>query len=151
MFAPADLQTAVYKVLVEDVQLAQLLGAYTAPVPPAVDPIIIQKVFDFVPDNEAYPFITIQILPGQDRGSHTTEGFEFDIQVSVWTSDNNAGNKRVYAIQKRIDYLLHKNRFSMTENYSVMCRRTLVDILKDPDNITRQGVQRFRVFTTSCV
>jgi hypothetical protein len=145
-WAPEETQKAVYKALVEDVQLATLLGAYTPPVAPAVVGTIVQKVFSDVPQNFSYPYITISVLPMLDRGSHTHEGFEAEIQVTVWTREPNKGNKQCYQIQARVDSLLHKQTLCVVGWNNILCRRTFIDILTEGDSITKQGVQRFRFY-----
>ncbi len=105
----------------------------------------IQKVFDFVPDNTPYPYVTMQILPFVDRGSHTYEGWQCELQITTWYRATGRGNLQVQTIQKRIDELLHNTSICVEGWNTVGLRRTFVDILTGDDNVTKQGIQRFNL------
>jgi hypothetical protein len=102
-------------------------------------------VFDHVPDNQDFPYITLQIKPWLDRGSETWEGLEATIQINVWYYRPGAGDLEVQKIQKRIDELLH-NKDVCIDGWNIIAfRRTMIDILVDPDNITLHGVQTYKL------
>lgn len=141
-WAPKETQIAIFGVLGGDSTLVGLLGGSALP---GGDP----KVYDFVPDNKAFPYVTLQILPWNDRGNHTDEGLECELQINVYhqpTATNpGRGNKTVQTIQARIDDLLHKQSFCIDGWNILGLRRTFVDILTDPDNVTKHGIQRFKL------
>jgi len=141
-WAPKETQIAIFTQLGTDTTLVGLLGGTVAP---GGDP----KVYDFVPDNKSFPYVTLQILPWKDRGNHTDEGLECELQINVFhqptTTNPVRGNKTVQAIQARIDELLHKQSFCIDGWNILGLRRTFVDILTDPDNVTKHGIQRFKL------
>lgn len=131
-WAPIETQKALFAVLNDDATLTTLIGA--------------DKVFDHVPDNTEFPYISMQILPWIDQGSHTVEGMEAEIQINVWYQETTRGTAGVATIQKRIDELLHKANITVSGWDVILMRRTFVDILSQDDNVTLQGVQRFQIF-----
>jgi hypothetical protein len=141
-FAPQETQIAVYEALTADSALMVLLGTTVAGT---------QKVFDFVKQASGYPFITLQINPWEDRGNYTHEGMQAVLTVHVWyqsgaNSLTGTGNKQVQLIQKRIDELLHKRHLVVAGWSTLVARRSLIDILVEPDNVTRHGIQQFKLF-----
>lgn len=131
-WGPSEVQKAVYALLANDATLTTLLGGAG-------------RVFDFVPQDSSYPYLTMFIKPFQDRGNATGEGLQCEFQITTWARGNDRGDKAVQAIQDRIDQLLHKTSLVMT-GWAVTClRRSFVDILTMDDNVTKQGIQRFKL------
>lgn len=139
-FAPSETQKAIYEILSEDDTIIDLLGEDSG-----TDDVS-SKVFDHVPDNSVYPYITLQVLPWTDRGSHTYEGLETEFQIDVWYRSPGRGTKQVQAIQKRIDELLHKRQICVYGWNTNLMRRTYIDIVTEDDNVTHNGIQRFKLF-----
>lgn len=131
-WAPSETQKAVYAVLSADPTLTTLLGG-------------VGRVFDHVPDNTAYPYVTISMFPFNDRGSYTTEGVTVEFQISAWVRGASRGSLAVQSIQKRIDELIHKANLSITGWKIITLRRELIDERTEDDNVTKQGIQRFRL------
>lgn len=128
-WAPTEAQKTIYEVLSGDATLTTLLGG--------------AKIYDTVPDDMPYPYVVLYIMPLEDRGCHTLEGFESEFQISVWSQER--GNLPIQNIQKRIDELLHKSEPCIDGWNILSLRRTVVDIQIEDDNITRHGIQRFKI------
>lgn len=130
-WAPIAVQQAIFQTLADDAQLQPL----------------IKGVFDgaAVPQDQEFPFVTIN--PGQltDRSNHTHRGFETEIQVDVWDQSENWGRKRVQLIQKEIDRLLHDVTICFEGWNIITLRQISVEAFVDADNVTMHGVQRFRL------
>ncbi len=139
-WAPSDTQIAVYNLLAYDTTLAGLLGTTVGGA---------QKIFDHVPDNTAFPFVQIAIRPWVDRGNYTLNGLSGEIWVHTWYQAGSAvtglGDKQVQAIQARIDTLLHNSYLAITGWRNLNLRRALVNIMDDPDNVTKHGIQQFKI------
>lgn len=133
-WAPTEAQKTVFTILSEDTTLISLLGA--------------DQVFDSsaVPQTKNYPYVTINLQPMTDRGNHTNEGVAFDFQVNVWYRAPGRGKLQVQTIQKRIDELLHSQDICVEGWNIIVLRRTIVDILTEPDGVTLHGIQRFKLF-----
>lgn len=142
-WAPQETQIAVYNILKADSALMVLLGTTVGGT---------QKVFDFVPDNTAFPFLVMEPKPWEDRGNYTTEGLSAELWIHTWYQPGQSGSftgrgdKQVQLIQSRIDQLLHKQPLSISGWNTLILRRSLVDIVVDPDNVTRHGIQKFKLF-----
>lgn len=119
------LQTKIYEMLTGDVTLMDLVDG----------------VFDFVPDNEAFPYVTIGLDEQSDFSTHTDNGFVGFIQIDVWS--RSPGKKETKDIQNRIYELLHPNLVTLTGFKVNNFRCDLTRIEKDPDGITHHGIQRF--------
>lgn len=139
-FAPLEVQAEIFAVLNGDADLTTLLGA--------------NKIFDFVPDKKSFPYVTINALPFIQRDNATNDGLECEFQINVWYSpgasgQTSRGNKPVQLIQKRIDELLQQRSLCVNGWNTLQLRRTFIDILVESDNVTRQGIQRFKLFLGS--
>lgn len=143
-WAPLEVQKEVYLRLAQDADLIDLLGEDSGTVSTST------KVFDFVPDNTSYPYVTLYILPFTPRDNSTFDGLECEFQIDVWyqpgsTGNTGRGNKPVQLIQKRIDTLLHNYELCIDGWNTLQSRRTLIDILTEDDNVTKHGIQRFNL------
>lgn len=139
-FAPLEVQAEIFAVLNADADLTTLLGA--------------NKIFDFVPDKKAFPYVTINALPFVQRDNATNDGMECEFQINVWYSpgasgQTSRGNKPVQLIQKRVDELLQHRSLCVNGWNTLQLRRTFIDIVVESDNVTRQGIQRFKLFLGS--
>jgi hypothetical protein len=136
-WAQTTVQKTLFDILSADATLQTLLGGSVGNT----------KIYDIPPQDAAYPFVTLQINPWTDRGSHTTEGWDADPQINVWYRAPNSGLLKTQQIQARIDFLIHnKNPDICFDGWNVIVlRRSFVDILVQPDNVTLQGVQRFKL------
>jgi hypothetical protein len=137
-WAPQELQKVLYTLLSEDADLCALLGTTIGGD---------QKIFDFVPDNQPYPYVTFFNLPWSNRDNHTWDGWATEFELDVWYRGDARGNKPVQLIQKRIDELLHDASPCIDGWNVVVLKRSFVNIQTDPtDNVTKQGIQRFKLF-----
>lgn len=141
-WAPKETQTKIYELLGNDATLVALLGGTVIGSGPAFGE---PKIYDWVPDNTAYPYLTIDILPFDNRGNHTKEGWRCEFQINVWYREPGRGKLKVQDIQNRIDVLLHNANLGGTGWDTLCLLRTLVDILTEDDNVTLHGIQRFNL------
>lgn len=128
-WAPTEAQKAIYTQLTGDATLMAM----------------IEGVFDHVPDNQEFPFLTLQIKPWNDRGNETWEGLSATITIHTWYRRPGTGDLEVQKIQKRIDDLLHEVHICIDGWNIISFRRSTIDILTDPDNVTLHGVQVFNL------
>lgn len=105
----------------------------------------ITGVFDFVPDNQAYPFIQIGEMQFLDFGSVNTDGFEATLTIHTWGRPGTRGRAPIHDIQNDIYDTLHKNLFSIP-GYTVLSSRFLnSEIIVEEDAVTYHGISRFRL------
>lgn len=134
-WAPQETQKVIYEILSQDSDLQTLLGGTSTD----------KKVYDRVPQEKSYPFVTIGDMQWDDRGNHTWEGWQGLLTINVWYREPNAGRKGVQEIQKRIDELVHKTDPCIDGWNIVVLRRSSVNIVMEPDNITLHGIQKFNL------
>jgi len=123
------LQKAIYDLLIAD---APLMAKVTG-------------VYDFVPDNEPYPFIQIGEISSVDRSSQTAQGFDSLANVYVWSRPEDRGRKEVRDIQYDIYRVLHMANPTITDFSVVSFRFDFSEVIVDPDAVTYHGIQRFRI------
>lgn len=103
------------------------------------------KVFNFVPQNTAYPYVTIDgamVVPDDPLAKRRDERFFY---ISVWSRYE--GNKEVLEIMTLIYNLLHQARLPMDTGRMVKCFvRSRMD-RHDSDNRTYQGSVTLRIIT----
>lgn len=102
-------------------------------------------VYDFVPDNKAYPFIQIGEVDFQDWSTHTFDGFEGTITIHLWHRPSSRGRAPLHDIMNDIYRILNKNLFSIPDATVVSMRFLNSQILVEQDAVTYHGVTRFRI------
>ena len=121
------LQSSVYSTLSNDNTLSSTYGA---------------SVFDDVPEDTSYPYITI----GEDNitefGTKDLDGTTSTMTIHIWSEYK--GSKETKQIMDRIHDLLHDSSLSVSGFNLINMRFEFSDIMRDPDGITRHGVMRFR-------
>lgn len=124
------LQSKVYQLLTSN---SSLMGKITG-------------VFDCVPDNQPFPYITIGEDNYKDFDTHTSNGIDGYFQIDVWTSKNNStGRKTCKEIQDQVYMILNDIDLQIDNFSTILCKCTLTTSNYDPDGRTVHGVQRFSV------
>jgi hypothetical protein len=137
-WAPEQTQKSIYETLTADAALMALLLTTVGGA---------QKVFDHIPDNSPYPYVSLRIKPMTDRANESWDGVQINVQIDVWYQYSGLGDLKVQQIQKRIDELLHDNNTMCIDGWNIVSfRRQTVTILDEPDGRTKHGVQIFNLF-----
>jgi hypothetical protein len=103
-------------------------------------------VFDFVPDNQAYPYVTIGDTEFQDRGTKTFEIFDGQLTIHVWARPGSRGRAPVMDIMTAIYDLLQEHTFTgITGFNTINLRYEFSTVLVEPDRVTYHGVIRFSI------
>ena len=121
------LQSAIYTALNNDSTLTTTYGA---------------GVYDDVPEGSGFPYVTMGEDASNDYGTKDLDGSTVTLNIHVWSQYR--GSKEVKTIMDRIHTLLHDSSLSVSGFNLVNTRFEFMDILRDPDGITRHGVMRFR-------
>lgn len=125
-FSHAALQAALYSRLSGDAALMTLVTG----------------VYDFVPADAAYPYVTLGEMSGEDASTATTAGMRFNFSLRVYSRE--AGRKKTAQIMERIHTLLHLVNISVSGQSLVMLRLESSDITLGNDGLTYVGSLRFR-------
>lgn len=121
-----ELQQAIYAALDGDAALGNMITG----------------IFDHVPQDTGYPYVTIGEMRAKDYSTKTTQGAEIDVTVNVISRDK--GSKTCLDILARIHDLLHDADLALATCTLVSIRFTSTEINRRADGLTYQGINRFR-------
>ena len=99
-------------------------------------------VYDEVPQDSSYPFISLGYGTAIDYSTKDVDGGEFTLVIDVWSQYK--GAKECKQIMDKVHDLLHDSSLSVTGFNLINLRYEFSDIIRDPDGVTRHGVMRFR-------
>ena len=130
-FSHAPLQIAIYQYLKSDSVLSGLVG----------------DIYDRVPQNAVFPYITIGDISSKDWSGKTFTGGEYSVKIHVWSREG--GRKQAAGIMGRLYNLLHQGSFSVSGHTLVLSQFTSNDIKLRDDGWTYEGVMIFRMILQS--
>jgi len=123
------LQTTVYNALLASNPLTTKLGG--------------NNIYDFVPENTAFPYVKIGDQTMVDDGTKTKKGTDFTLIIHTFSRYR--GSKEIKEIMSLVYDVLHESSLSVSGAMNNM-RFEFSDIIKENDGLTTHGMQRFRVF-----
>ena len=123
----ATLQTAVYDALVADSPLGSKVTG----------------IYDFVPENTAFPYVKVGDQTMVDDGTKNKKGSDFTLMIHTFSRYR--GSKEIKEIMSLVYDVLHESSLSVSGAMNNM-RFEFSDIIKEIDGLTTHGMQRFRVF-----
>ena len=103
---------------------------------------LVTDVFDFVPENTAFPYVKIGEETAVDNGTKTLQGNEHTLVIHTFSRYR--GSKETKEIMSRIYALLHESSLTISGASLVNLRFEFSDIIKENDGLTTHGLQRFR-------
>ena len=103
---------------------------------------LVTDVYDFVPENTAFPYVKVGEETSIDNGTKTLQGNEHTLVIHSFSRYR--GSKEVKEIMSRIYALLHESSLSVTGASLVNLRFEFSDVIKENDGFTSHGLQRFR-------
>ena len=128
-----QLQFGIYTALDNDAALSALIvGIYDNPAQ-AGDPS----------DDTLFPYVTISDGTSQPWDTDTDRGDEAIAQIHVWSRASNALEAK--QIQDAIYSVLHRGTIVISGSVFIGSDYMTQTVQRDPDGITRHGVQEFRI------
>ena len=103
---------------------------------------LVTDVFDFVPENTAFPYVKVGEETAVDNGTKTLQGN--DHTLVIHTFSRYRGSKETKEIMSRIYALLHESSLTVSGAILVNLRFEFSDIIKENDGLTTHGLQRFK-------
>lgn len=103
-------------------------------------------IFDHVPQDfkNAFPYVVIQNMEINQLDDDTNFGYDALITIHTWSDSRDITD--LSNVMGAIKKALHYYKLQIT-NYSVSAIfQELETVLRDPDEITRHGVQQFRLY-----
>lgn len=125
------LQKAVFEALTGDVGVTTLLGG--------------AKVFDDVPRDTDFPYVTFGQSVERDWSTGNDEGGEHLVTLHVWSRFN--GRREVADISDAVRRVLHDAELAVSGNNLVNLRHEFSDARREPDGETYRAFVRFRAVT----
>ena len=104
---------------------------------------LVTDVFDFVPENTAFPYVKVGEETAVDNGTKTLQGNEHTLVIHTFSRYR--GSKEIKEIMSLVYDVLHESSLTISGAMNNM-RFEFSDIIKEPDGLTTHGVQRFRTF-----
>lgn len=111
----------------------------------ALDTALSCSVYDHVPQDSAFPYVTIDYEESFDYDYLTGRKDNRYIYISVWSQYR--GQKEVKEIMATIDGALHNKRFTLTTGSVAKMRVLSKRTNRDMDGITYMGQVRVNVIT----
>ncbi|MBL8584239.1 MAG: DUF3168 domain-containing protein [Rhizobiaceae bacterium] len=129
--ATSELQGAIFAALTGDIGLTGLLGG--------------SKVFDHVPANSGFPYLTFGRTSIYDWSTGTEDGTEQLLTLHVWSKLRGKGE--TMTIMERARLLLHDMPLALGEHSLVNLRHEFSEVRFDEDLDVYHGLLRFRAVT----
>jgi hypothetical protein len=117
---------------------------------PGVNALVANRVFDHVPQNSAFPYLTIGDETWTDWSMAGVRGQSSTVSIHTWSrpaSDQPRGRHEAKQIMEAVYEALHGKPMVLEGHRMVMIRQEYSETLPDTDNVTYHGIQRFRVLT----
>ena len=100
---------------------------------------------DHIPQDDVYPYVQINPMNLSNNDSAVTNAFTATIDVIAWSRYR--GHKEVAEIIFSIYNALHRHTFADTDNYGISgIHQEFSKVITEPDGLTKQGIQRFKLF-----
>jgi hypothetical protein len=126
-----SLQRAIYEVLVADAAMLDLLGG--------------PRIFDAVPDNSAFPYLTLGQSSVNDWSSGSEAGEEHRLTLHVWSRA--VGRRETHELMAALRGVLHDRALDLDGHRLVNLRHELSEARREADGVTYHGIVRFRAVT----
>jgi hypothetical protein len=130
--ASADLQKAMFEALAGDATLAALLGG--------------KRIFDRVPTDAAFPYVTFGRTSVFDWSTSTESGLEHLVTLHVWSKAK--GKKEAFAIFDAVRSVLEAP-LTLHSQHLVNFRFEVAEVSFDDDISVHHGLLRLRAVTES--
>ena len=104
------------------------------------------SVYDDVPENATFPYITLGEGFADAWEEKDNVGQEHDLTIHTWSRYE--GFKECKQIMQAIYDALNRVALTVTGQDVMDCRMTFAHFMRDPDGETRHGVQRVLVYTS---
>ncbi len=125
-----NIQKAIYEKLTGNSQLMALIGG----------------VFDNVPQETAFPFVTIGDIFASESSSLGKNGVEQKLSINIWSRE--AGHKQTAEIMDVIYGLLHNGVLTIAGQIIIAVRITSSSIRLEDDGWTYHGTMNMIVVMT---
>jgi len=124
-------------------ELAVQTAIYTALNGDATLGAMVTGIYDSVPQDTAYPYVTVGEDNHNEWDTNTTLGSDCSITIHTWSRSR--GKKETKTIQGAIYDVLHRANLSAAGYRIDLTEFVSSQSFTDSDGLTRHGVQTFRM------
>ena len=110
-----------------------------------LDILVVRRIFDYVPRNTEYPYITVHITDSGEWDTTSDNGEEHSLYIHAW--DDKEGSKRVNQIMRFAFEQLHNSQanFTLTDHNLINIRRVNKQVVREGQ--LYHGIGLFRAVT----
>lgn len=126
-----SLQESIFQALTNDPALTTLLGG--------------AHVFDDVPQDASFPYVTLAQSEARDWSTGTEEGSEHIVTLHVWSRAG--GKKETQAIVEAVQDVLHDADLTLSDHRLINLRQERAEVRLEPDGETYRAILRYRAVT----
>lgn len=108
---------------------------------PAVTALVAGRIYDPVPSNAVFPYISLGPTDSISDDAECITGFEIAMQVDAWSRAS--GFKEVKQIADAVRVSLHDHDFELPVNAAVLFQHRTTRIFRDPDGLTSHAALTF--------
>lgn len=132
----ANVYTALVSRLSTYTDLIDLLPSYNGD----------KAIFDHVPQDfkDSYPYVVIQNMDITQLGTDETNGFDAVITIHTWSDSRDI--QELSDVMYQIKLALDRYSLDITGYSTSSLMQEFETVFRDPDEITRHGIQRYRLF-----
>lgn len=111
---------------------------------PAVTALVGNRVYDSVPADAEFPYISIGPSDEITEDADCIRGFDISMQIDVWSRE--PGHPQARRIADAVQRALHEQDLALTDNALVYFRHRQTRFLRDPDGLTTHAAITFEAF-----
>lgn len=111
---------------------------------PEVDGLVGDRIYDHVPDNAVFPYVTYgsdQVLADK---ADCVNGFEVFTQIDVWTGSESVGQPEMKRIAGIVREAIDEQELVLDEHAFVLIEHDNTQYLDDPDGVSHHAAVTFR-------
>ena len=111
---------------------------------PAVSALIGTRVYDRVPDNPTFPYVSFGPFDELSDNADCIDGFEVTLQLDVWS--RSVGFPECRKIVDAVRKALPDDGMTLPDNALATFNHRTSRIFRDPDGLTSHGAMTFEAF-----
>lgn len=128
----ADILAKIFAKLNGDAPLVAAIGA--------------GRIFNYVPQDQAVPFLRVRWTAAKDWDTKDSDGLEGTIRVDIWTEHK--GALQAAQLSDLVQNVLHLGEIP-TVSQALLTRLVFQDTFTEPDGITNHTVQQYTAIITN--
>lgn len=105
---------------------------------------VVKGIYEYVPGNQDYPYITIDALTSRDNSTKDSLGYELDLSINVYS--NMPGRKESLDIIEQISSILDDQALTVDGFATCMLVLIMADANRSADGRTMAGKLSYKLF-----